>query len=153
MTTLSAALAMALLSTGLIWLVIEDLRRFEIAPTAAILTAGGLLGLLIATGTNPVPPLLVACAAGLLAIAIRRVNRAALGQGDIILFALIGMASGPQFATETAIAFGGASLLIATAFLVARNKPIRLSSYRRHACPAAPAGSIAILLGLTLNLA
>ncbi|MBD1204916.1 MAG: hypothetical protein H9533_12405, partial [Rhodobacteraceae bacterium] len=51
MTTLSAALAMALLSTGLIWLVIEDLRRFEIAPAAAILTAGGLLGLLIATGT------------------------------------------------------------------------------------------------------
>lgn len=145
--------AALMLTLGLIWLVIEDLRRFEIAPTAAILTAGGLLGLLIATGTNPVPPLLVACAAGLLAIAIRRVNRAALGQGDITLFALIGMASGPQFATETAIAFVGTSLLIATAFLMARNKPIRLSSYRRHACPAAPAGSIAILLGLTLNLA
>ena len=148
-----AELAMVLLGVGLLWLVVEDIRRFEISPAAAILTAGGLLSVLTAAGQNPLPSILVALAASLIALALHRWNPAALGQGDITLFGLIGLASGPDFAALTATAFAAASLAVATAYLIIRKKPLRLASYRRYLCPAAPAGCIAILTGLSLNLA
>jgi Flp pilus assembly protein protease CpaA len=150
MTGAATFCALVLLSTGLVWLAAEDVRRFEISPPAAALTGGGILALQLITATSPLPMLAVAGIAVAIAVIINRLRPAALGQGDITLFALIGLAAGPAGALASAITFGSAGLVTSLVFLRLRRKP--LSSWRRHKFPAAPAGCAAIITGLLISL-
>lgn len=152
MTTAATIAAFLLLGVGLIWLVIEDIRRFEICPAAAAITAGAILALrLLSTALTPAILIAALCALAL-AAAINHFRPAALGQGDITLFALIGLAAGAEAALPAALTYGAVSLVTALAYLTLRQKPKTLSSLKRHSFPAAPAGASAILAGLLPNL-
>jgi Flp pilus assembly protein protease CpaA len=152
MTTAATLAAFLLLGTGLIWLVIEDIRRFEISPAAAVVTAGAIIALrLLCAALTPVVIITALCALAF-AAAVNRFRPAALGQGDITLFALIGLAAGLEAALPAALTYGAASAATALAYLIVRQKPKTLDSFQRHAFPAAPAGAAAILAGLLPSL-
>lgn len=150
MIVVATLCAVLLLATGLLWLALEDVQRFEISPPAAALTAGAILSLQLVSKIDLMPMLAVAAAAAGVAIVINRHRPAGLGQGDITLFALIGLAAGPAGAVAATLTFGSAGLLTSLVFLKLRKKP--LSAWRRHMFPAAPAGCAAILAGLLISL-
>lgn len=140
--TFAEAAALCSLAAGLAWLALVDIRYLEISPPALAFTIGGVLATLVLQDA-PMVQHVGASLAGLgTALAIRALRAAALGAGDIGLFALMGLAAGPDRALPLVLLYAVSAYATALIWLHRRGKP--LSRFPKHVFPAAPAASIAI---------
>lgn len=115
-----------------------DVQRLEIDPGwTALATCAGLGALVAAEGPGALPgSIATAAAAGGAAWIAVRLRPGRIGQGDVTLFAVVGLFAGPQFLAPVLLI--GASFLLAScvAYGLARGKrPLRI---HRHLVPAGP---------------
>jgi Flp pilus assembly protein protease CpaA len=143
------SLLVALLAS-LGWLVLTDLRRFEVSPLAAGTTGLCIAAVQVTTATPVLIPALFGLASYGAVLLLTQLYPSRLGKGDATLFALIALASGPTALLPSALtAFLAALALTTISLLLRRRKP--LSAWRRHIVPAAPAAAAAILAVVTMR--
>ena len=115
-----------------------DVRRLEIDPAwTAVAACAGLGALVAAEGPGALPAAIgTAAAAGGAAWIAVRLRPGRIGQGDVTLFAVVGLVAGPQLLAPVLIM--GASYLLAScvAYGLARGK--RPGRIHRHLVPAGP---------------
>ena len=115
-----------------------DLRRLEIDPGwTAVAACAGLAALVAAEGPGALPAAIgTALFAGGAAWIAVRLRPGRIGQGDVTLFAVVGLLTGPQFLAPVLVI--GASFLLAScvAYGLARGK--RPGRMHRHLVPAGP---------------
>jgi Flp pilus assembly protein protease CpaA len=137
-------LAWTVLLAALLHLAVNDIRTFEVSPTAAILACAALMVLLYNNGASVSVHAVFGAACACTVLALTYIYPARLGRGDAILFGIIGLAAGPE-GTPFAAAVCLASLAVTVvAFLYRRGKPLR--AWRRHTYPAGPAAAVAVLV-------
>ena len=115
-----------------------DLRCLEIDPGWAALAGVAALGAIVAVeGGRAVAGAVVAAAlTGGAAWVAARLRPGRIGQGDVVLFAVVGLVAGPQFLAPVLVIGAAFCLASCVAYGLARGKrPMR--SFR-HMVPAAP---------------
>lgn len=115
-----------------------DLRCLEIDPDWAALAGSAALGALVAVeGRGAVIGAVVAASltAGAAWIAAR-LRPGAIGQGDVVLFAVVGLVAGPRFLAPVLVIGAAFCLASCVAYGLARGK--RPKRVFRHMVPAGP---------------
>ena len=115
-----------------------DVRCLEIDPGCAALAGCAALGAVVALeGAGAVAGAVVAAAlTGGAAWVAARLRPGRIGQGDVVLFAVVGLVAGPQLLAPVLVIGAAFCLASVVAYGVARGKrPQRIC---RHMVPAAP---------------
>ena len=115
-----------------------DVRRMEIDPAWTALAACAGLGALVAAEGHGVLPgsIATAAAAGGAAWIAGRMRPGGIGQGDVMLLAVVGLVAGPQFLAPVLIMGAAFCLASCVAYGLARGK--RPGRVHRHLVPAGP---------------
>ena len=132
-----------LLMIFMAFLIRVDMARFEIDFAALGMVALNGAALNVHLGLSPLEMALGALIWTLTALVVRVIcGRGGLGQGDVWLFAAIGLIAGPHMATvAAAVVFVSLSLITSWTYARARGRKMA-----RSLCPAAIPGGLTILL-------
>ena len=139
MTATVLGSASALLALGaMVRIACIDLRCLEIDPGWAVLAGGAALGAIVAVEGGGAVAGSVGAAALTSGAAwlLGHLRPGGIGQGDVTLFAVVGLVAGPQFLAPVLVIGAGFCLASSVAYGLARGK--RPGRILRHLVPAGP---------------